>query len=648
MGKLCRGWNFTSNHLSDEDGRIIVIWKDNIYVRTLQESRQTLTCEVKIPGSAVFTYTAIYASNESSERTDLWVELLNTYQNLSLHSSPWMLGGDFNQIIHPAEHSVSAVNSLTPDMIQFRDCLTQMGLFDLRYQGSFFSWTNRCPVNPIAKKLDRLLINNHILNLFPNCSAFFLPSQTSDHSPCLLNLAYKIPSCGTRPFKFYNYLSKHPDFHQVVLDAWTQAGSVQVMQAPSTQTFELEKQALECWNFLRLIEECYFKQRSRINWLKEGDQNTSYFFRIVQTRLNYNTIRSYVLISGIILTDPLDMSSHAVRHFSNILGPMPPMRVNMVSTVQWFQSLSPFRCDQNQCVQMTTIPTVEKITRVMHKLNSNKAPGPDGLTSGFYKSAWSIVGAEVTGSIQHFFFSSFMPATTNSTILSLVPKHNGASLITDFRPISCLNTVYKVVSRLLRNGTKRITLKVDIAKAFDTLSWDFLFSCLNGLQLPSEFISWLRTCICTTSFTVGYNGSVNGFFKGTRGLRQGDPLSPYLFVIALNNLSLMLNRAAQEMHFNYHHNCPNSRLTHLCFADDLLIFMDGSLESVQAVLQVLREFESRSGLSVSVHKTSFFASGLSAAETDLIQFSTGMAMGSLPVRYLGVPLCTKKTVIVKL
>lgn len=189
MGTLCRGWNFLSNHSDDDEGRIIIIWKDNISVR------------------------------------NLWVELLRTHQTLSLDSTPWMLGGDFNQILHPAEHSLSAMNSLTPEMIEFRDCLTQMGLFDLRYQGSFFSWTNRCPVAPMAKKLDRLLINNQILNLFPNCTAFFLPSLTSDHSPCLINLAYKIPTCGTRPFKFFNYLSKHPGFHQLVLESWTQAGS---------------------------------------------------------------------------------------------------------------------------------------------------------------------------------------------------------------------------------------------------------------------------------------------------------------------------------------------------------------------------------------------------------------------------------------
>nr|VDD56334.1 unnamed protein product [Brassica oleracea] len=72
------------------------------------------------------------------------------------------------------------------------------------------------------------------------------------------------------------------------------------MQTPTMQLFELEKQALERWNFLRMIEESYFKQRSRINWLKEGDQNTTYFYRIVQTRLSYNMIRSFILPSGLI------------------------------------------------------------------------------------------------------------------------------------------------------------------------------------------------------------------------------------------------------------------------------------------------------------------------------------------------------------
>ena len=200
-------------------------------------------------------------------------------------------------------------------------------------------------------------------------------------------------------------------------------------------------------------------------------------------------------------------------------------------------------------------------------------------------------------------------------------KFLGATQITDFRPISCLNTVYKAISRLLvkrlkpmlshfilpsqtafvkgrllventtlagelvngyhkNKGKKKITIKVDIAKAFDTLSWEFLFSCLEGLQLPARFIRLLKVCVCTPSYMVGYNGSVHGFFKGKRGLKQGDLLSPYLFVIAMNCLSHMLNEAARQNKFRYHSNCSQTKLTHLSFADDLLIFIDGSLDSV--------------------------------------------------------------------
>lgn len=88
---------------------------------------------------------------------------------------------------------------------------------------------------------------------------------------------------------------------------------------------------------------------------------------------------------------------------------------------------------------------------------------------------------------------------------------------------------------------------------------------------------------------VGYNGVVNGYFKGKRGLRQIYPLSNYLFVIAMNCLSMMLNQAAQNEKIKYHNRCDRMKLTHLSFADDLLIFIDGSLSSVQNVLQVLKE-----------------------------------------------------------
>lgn len=694
----------------------------------IYQSRQAITTEIKLPDSPPLFYTAVYASNQSDERTDLWAELLHLHSSLPLHDKPWMIGGDFNQILHASEHSTISDNASTSTIYQFRDCLLQLGAFDLRYQGPTHTWMNKHPVSPIAKKLDKCLITSEVISAFPHATATFLPIDFSDHSPCLIDLAFELPKAGIQPFKFLNYLIKHPSFSEVVREAWFEAGSVsanltslcwklksikrslkllnrdnfshiqervketysllQLVQVralddPSPETFAEEQVLNQKLQFLCQIEECFFLQKSRINWLKEGDLDTIFFHRVCLTRASYNAIRSFLLPSGTLLTDPLAMSALAVGHFKAVLGPDGSLPLLLFTPSDWFQSLTQFRCSLQQQQKMLLMPSTEEITKLMFSLNPNKAPGPDGLTSAFFKGAWSIIGVEVVNSITNFFNTGFLPKSTNSTILSLVPKFPGASRITDYKPISLLNTIYKVISRLLvrrlkpilidlilpnqtafvegklllentvldselvngyhkNKGARRITIKVDIAKAFDTLSWDFLFAALSSFDLPPPLLNLLKACVCTTSFTVGYNGVVNGSFKGKRGLRQGDPLSPYLFVIAMNCLSMMPDQEARLGNLSYHHHCRKTRLTHLSFTDDLMIFIDGSLDSVQRVLQIFHEFEKRSGLAVSLQKSSFFSSDISQEEISTIQVSTGMPHRTLPMKYLGVPMVTKK------
>lgn len=389
-------------------------------------------------------------------------------------------------------------------------------------------------------------------------------------------------------------------------------------------------------------------------------------------------------LNGFEATSPEDIGNLAVAHFQSMLGlEMPNTTLSMILQVANMIRTDRFQCSASQATELIKIPLPEDIAKIMFKLNQNKSPGPDGFTSGFYKAAWTVMGSEVTTAITSFFHSSSLPTATNSTILTLLPKFPGASIIKDYRPISCCNTLYKVISKLLVNrlkpllpsiilpnqtafikgrlltencllaseifsgyhnhrGQKKLTLKIDIAKAFDSVRWDYLTACLRSLNLPNDFIQWLAACYSSPSFSVGINGRLHGFFKGTRGLRQGDPLSPYLFGIVINTLSQKLNAAAESGRIGYHANCRKSNLTHLCFADDLLIFTDGTLSSVQGVLQVLQEFEAFAGLSISVDKSCFFPSGLTELEMDEITQASGISVGSLPIRYLGLPLNSRK------
>jgi hypothetical protein len=133
-----------------------------------------------------------------------------------------------------------------------------------------------------------------------------------------------------------------------------------------------------------------------------------------------------------------------------------------------------------------------------------------------------------------------------------------------------------------------------------------------------------------------------GFFQGKKGLRQGDPISPYLFVLAMEDLTLLMEEAAASPHFGYHPKCAAVNLTNLCFADDLLVFSVATVSSVTTIIGALAEFEHLSGLKANPSKSSIFLAGVAEDVKQNILDILHMPKGTLPVRYLGVPLITKR------
>lgn len=453
----------------------------------------------------------------------------------------------------------------------------------------------------------------------------------------------------------------------------------ETLRNPTAINAEIELTAQLKWQELADAEQSFLLQRSRVLWAGNGDAGTAYFHRMVATRKALNHIHHLSDVAGNTYTSHDEIEAHCVEYFSVLLGGASEPQM---FTQEDLTLLFDFTCSQEDQKLFVAGFSAQEIKDVFFSLPRNKTSGPDGYSSEFFISCWQIVGPEVVEAVQEFFKSGSMLRQWNATTLVLIPKITNASSTSDFRPISCLNTVYKVVSKLISNRLKAVLpsvisqaqsaflpgrllaenvllatdlvkgynsstseskamLKVDLRKAFDSIRWDFILGILKAMSVPDIFINWISQCISTASFSVSVNGASGGFFSSTKGIRQGDPMSPYLFVLAMEGLTRLLQSRYVSGSIGYHPRTSELKITHLMFADDVMIFFDGRSDSLHGISECLEDFASWSGLVMNRNKTELYSAGLDLSETNAL-VAYGFPTGTLPVRYLGLPLMSRK------
>ena len=256
------------------------------------------------------------------------------------------------------------------------------------------------------------------------------------------------------------------------------------------------------------------------------------------------------------------------------------------------------------------------------EMNGDKALGSNGFTMAFWQSCWEFIKEEILEMFKDFYEHSSFLKSLNNTFLVLIPKKSGVDDLGEFRPISLLGGLYKLLAKVLANRLKKVVgnvvstsqnafvrgrqildtslianevidswqkrkekdliCKLDIEKAYDNINWKFLLKVLQKMGFGSKWLGWTWSCLFSAKFSVLVNGVPAGFFLSTKGLRQGDLLSPYLFVMGMEVLDVLIRRAVDGGFLSGCNIRGGSRsslnISHLFFADDTIVFCEASKE----------------------------------------------------------------------
>ncbi|XP_062005779.1 uncharacterized protein LOC133722953 [Rosa rugosa] len=410
----------------------------------------------------------------------------------------------------------------------------------------------------------------------------------------------------------------------------------------------------------------------------QGDRNTKFFHRKASNRWAKNRLIGLFDHEGVWQDSVEGMEGVVLHYFSKMFSAGIVDYNHMHASVDLIQPRVTASMNADLCAPYSAV----EIRAALFQMYPTKAPGPDGMPPLFFQKYWDVVGSDVVSAVQSFLTSGQLLGEINFTHICLIPKVKNPESVADLRPIALCNVIYKICSKVIANRLKKIldviispfqsafirgrlitdntlianevshyihncysstegvfSLKLDMSKAYDWMEWKFLEAVLLRLGFDESWVGLIMQCVTTVRYAFLINGQPRGYLVPSRGLPQGDPLSPYLFLLCTEVFSALLERKASVGALSGIKVCKGApAIHHLLFADDSLLFGKASSAECYHIKEVLLDYELASGQQINFTKSSIvFSKKVSEDDKVALAALLGVMIEGKHDKYLGLP-----------
>ncbi|GKV28181.1 hypothetical protein SLEP1_g37265 [Rubroshorea leprosula] len=584
----------------------------------------------------------VYASCNRNERLETWTELLKMIEE---GENCWCIAGDFNSVRSTDERRGRSEHSnYRKDLNEF---IELAGLVDLPLTRRKFTWYRSD--GSTKSRLDRFLLSDGMLNLWGDCCQIGLNRTTSDHCPVMLK---KVNSnWGRKPFRTLNCWDQHPEFIKMVEENWKSTVVEGWKGYVCKEKLKRLRNKLKKWNseVFGSFENQIAEAEAKINEVdnksedgeiteedvllrREGDANSKLFHRIMNSNRRRKLIRG-IYKDGAWIEESSVVKQEVREYFNKIF-----------QEEQWDRpklgGLQFKQLNEEDSVWLEREVSAEEVKQAVWDCRGDKSPGLDGFSFHIIKSIWNVIEKDIVDFVQEFSRNGkLVLANRIKKVLPKVISGTQSAFLGGRQITDGLLILNEVVEEIRRKKISSFIFKADFEKAYDSVNWDFLDEMMRRLGFGEKWRLWIKECLQTASVSVLANGSLTEEFKMEKGLRQGDPIAPFLFLIVAKGLNVLIKSTVnKELFQGIPVGSGDLNISHLQFADDTAIMGKAEPGNIKAVKGILRWFELISGLKINFNKSVLYSCHVSDEWRRMAAANLNCKSGVFPFTHLGMPI----------